>query len=175
MPPPHGLCIWALIGSGRPGSNRRQPAWEAGTLPTELRPQTTETLANWPTLSSHIGVWSHLWSHLLDVQWDQLQHARHRLPRLVELDRGVVLAHLLRDMAGDRLGHDCIHAGSPRQIVERPPQPVDREAIRDAGRLETSLPGLDERARRAERYCCGSSTPRRRGEIISNASIAFAM
>ena len=26
--------------SGRPDSNRRRPAWEAGILPTELRPQT---------------------------------------------------------------------------------------------------------------------------------------
>src|SRR5580765_2788994 len=25
--------------SGRPGSNRRRPAWEAGILPTELRPR----------------------------------------------------------------------------------------------------------------------------------------
>src|SRR5688572_1759273 len=27
--------------SGRPDSNRRRPAWEAGILPTELRPRTT--------------------------------------------------------------------------------------------------------------------------------------
>src|SRR5689334_9044944 len=27
------------IRSGRPDSNRRRPAWEAGILPTELRPQ----------------------------------------------------------------------------------------------------------------------------------------
>jgi hypothetical protein len=27
------------IQSGRPDSNRRRPAWEAGILPTELRPQ----------------------------------------------------------------------------------------------------------------------------------------
>lgn len=30
--------------SGRPDSNRRRPAWEAGILPTELRPQTSEKL-----------------------------------------------------------------------------------------------------------------------------------
>ncbi len=30
--------------SGRPGSNRRQPAWEASALPTELRPQLNKTL-----------------------------------------------------------------------------------------------------------------------------------
>ena len=28
-----------LAQSGRPGSNRRRPAWEAGILPTELRPR----------------------------------------------------------------------------------------------------------------------------------------
>ena len=31
---------FALRQSGRPDSNRRRPAWEAGILPTELRPQT---------------------------------------------------------------------------------------------------------------------------------------
>ena len=34
-----------LLQSGRPDSNRRRPAWEAGILPTELRPRTTDRAA----------------------------------------------------------------------------------------------------------------------------------
>ena len=36
------LCFLASFQSGRPDSNRRRPAWEAGILPTELRPQTDQ-------------------------------------------------------------------------------------------------------------------------------------
>ena len=32
-------CDNVVTESGRPDSNRRRPAWEAGILPTELRPQ----------------------------------------------------------------------------------------------------------------------------------------
>ena len=32
------LGLWCFE-SGRPDSNRRRPAWEAGILPTELRPR----------------------------------------------------------------------------------------------------------------------------------------
>ena len=33
------VVLQRLARSGRPDSNRRRPAWEAGILPTELRPQ----------------------------------------------------------------------------------------------------------------------------------------
>src|ERR1035437_4721237 len=34
-----------FLQSGRPDSNRRRPAWEAGILPTELRPRQTKRTA----------------------------------------------------------------------------------------------------------------------------------
>ena len=37
---------FALCQSGRPDSNRRRPAWEAGILPTELRPQNQRQISN---------------------------------------------------------------------------------------------------------------------------------
>ena len=44
-PPQHKPLRWLYLSqSGRPDSNRRRPAWEAGILPTELRPQTRPTL-----------------------------------------------------------------------------------------------------------------------------------
>ena len=36
------LSITTLVKSGRPDSNRRRPAWEAGILPTELHPRIAE-------------------------------------------------------------------------------------------------------------------------------------
>jgi hypothetical protein len=42
--------------SGRPGSNRRRPAWEAGILPTELRPHVRrETPRRQRTIEMHAG------------------------------------------------------------------------------------------------------------------------
>jgi hypothetical protein len=45
LPPMKEAAAWEarhlaeLAQSGRPDSNRRRPAWEAGILPTELRPR----------------------------------------------------------------------------------------------------------------------------------------
>src|ERR1039458_6401706 len=42
--PPSAICRLSFK-SGRPDSNRRRPAWEAGILPTELRPRQTKRTA----------------------------------------------------------------------------------------------------------------------------------
>src|ERR1035437_2660327 len=42
--------------SGRPDSNRRRPAWEAGILPTELRPRLTYSIASARHVPSRPGL-----------------------------------------------------------------------------------------------------------------------
>jgi hypothetical protein len=64
------------------------------------------------------------------------------VPLLVHPDGGVVKAHLLGDVAGERTGHHAIHPRAPSQVDERAPEAVDRESVPNLGSAQAGQPRL---------------------------------